>query len=162
MKRKHLVLLLCTAVLLVVSASVPAASRPDHTVSKLFVDKIHGETVMWVSWEYYDSMIYNRWGNILCIAPSNNVNAMRCDELELFDFFEDGQGNFWVKLRFSMVTGQGFSGMYPYRGFNHGMWFGPPCNGGYIKGFLYPSGNPFPFDHEENITALPSGDSYVC
>lgn len=162
MKRKHVALVFCTLVLLVVSASVPAASRPDVSVSKLFVDKINGETTIWVPWEYYDSMIYDRWGNIVCIAPSHNVNDMLCDELDLVDFFEDDQGNFFVKLSYNMVTGQGFSGFYPYRGYNHGLWFGLPCSGGHIKGFLYPDGNPFPFVHVENMTSLPSGDSYVC
>lgn len=160
------ILLVATALVLLTGAglvtSSPVDAKAAPIVSKLFVDKIHGETTMWVPAEYWLDMIDDRWGNLLCIAPSNNVNDNLCTELDFLDFFEDDQGDFFVKLSYSMVTGQGFSGFYPYRGVTHGMWFGLPCNGGYIKGFVYPSGNPFPFDHEENITSLPDGDSYVC
>lgn len=160
------ILLVTTILLLLASAglvtSTPVDAKAAPTVSKLFVDKIHGETTLWVPAEYWLEMIVDRWGNLLCIAPSNNVNAHTCTELEFVEAIEDGQGNFLVKLRYRMVTGQGAGGIYPFRGLGHGMWFGLPCNGGYIKGFVYPSGNPFPFDHEENITSLPDGTTYVC
>lgn len=142
-------------------AAPSADARSEASGSKVFFDKIHGETVMWVTAEYYIDMIDGRWNSELCIAPSHNVNDTNCTQLEFIDFFEDDQENIFVKLGFSMGLGEGLFGYYPYRGFNIGMWFGQPCNGGYIKGFVYPN-PPHNIDHEENITSLPDGNSFVC
>lgn len=154
-KRLVLALLFVTAV--GVAGSLDARTAPEA----LFVDKIHGATTMWVPYEYYDSRIVGVWGNQVCIATSSNVNNMRCDTLDLVDFYEDPQGNFFVKLSYARVVGQGFWGLYPFRGQWHGFWFGLPCNGGYIKSFLYPN-PPNPFDFQLDITSLPAGNLDVC
>ncbi len=160
----RLIISAATLVLIAVMGFAIAGSVDARSVqsNKLFVDKIHGETTIWVLDEYYDSMIDDRWGNLVCIAPSHNVSEMLCTELEIIDVVEDDEGNFFLKLDYSMVVGTGFSGLYPFRGFDIGLWFGTPCNGGYIKGFVYPTTNPNPIDHEENIDSLPPGNAYVC
>ncbi len=158
--RSSLAIALLATLTLGLALASPASARTPE--SKLFVDKMHGQTTIWVPWEYYDTRIAGQWGNMICIAPGFNVNLMRCDQLDLIDFYEDANGNFWVKLSYAMVTGQGIFGLYPYRGYNHGFWFGLPCGGGYIQNFVYPSSPSYPIDFELNISTLPAGNIDIC
>lgn len=123
---------------------------PPPNDQVLAIDSING-TSMPIPYEFYETQIVGHWGNRLCIAPSNNVDDMRCTKLKVKQVIDDGEEIF-VVLAYQMALNDQ-ANTYSNRGRHHDMWFGQPCGGGWIKGFVYHAG--LPGAQTENIDHLP-------
>lgn len=141
----------CTAVLNQASgAFAKTAPPPDNGQLTKVIDSIQG-TSMLIPLEFYETDIVGHWGNRLCIAPSHNVDDMRCTTLTVSQIVEQGE-TVYVVLTYKMALNDQ-ANTYSNRGLHHDMWFGQPCGGGWIKGFVYHAG--WPGAQTENIDHLP-------
>lgn len=141
----------CTAVLSQASgAFAKTAPPPDDGQLTRVSDSING-TSMPIPYEFYETQIVGHWDNQICIAPSMNVNDMRCTTLNVKDVVVNGD-EIYVVLAYQMAL-HDQANIYSNRGLHHNMWFGQPCGGGWIKGFVYHTG--WPGAQTENIDHLP-------